>query len=464
MKRYILLLLFVCTSAAFAQKTSSNRDLLFRLDEEKAKLNEFIRAIQRDSGIFQRIIQKIDVDITDTYSKYHKYTPYLELNYMHAKFYDFDTPRLDSNGTPISIGKVFMSERYIESDYYDTFKKPDDYKNDQDGFYYYCKIYFDPKNLEKRLIVYPRYLANICDKNMHLNNKFCLKRDLPTHDNTIRALIAIPDTDYGDFLSENSYVNAQDRKARASAELRRFAKANDTMRVNVHPLFDPAKGTTTIKGPNGFLLHQIRKNTLNVFVNYGKYMKIFRINPMDSTGKFEGTTLTLIHSKTPNNEDFTDNLAYDFTFHSYSNKPLADTISPFVEYTQNLANRRLEYSELPDDEFITGKKRVFSQISFTANELLGINDCRNDPGGFEECLNTLIGKKNLEIPPLQAAIVSDSTELAKILKKVKKIRVDADTLLQQEISAIDTTLSKLPVFSIPGSSLIQADIISLNTR
>lgn len=414
MRKLLLILILLPSGLCMSQPTTqTSGQLFFEVENEKQKLQQFIDHISSKRGIFQRVIQKIDVDITATYSQHHRFSPYLELNYIHLRFFDFGKEiRIDEKGTPFAIGKVFMSERYVETDYFDSFRKPDDYLHDRDGFFYYCKVYFDTKNLEQRIIIYPRYLVNICDKYMHLNRKCCIANDIEAHDNTIRLLIAIQDTDYDDFISENSFVPLKQRKESARKELFEFAQKNSGVRINVHKLFkQEVRSPNKIKNFYPFFTHQIRKNTLPVFVNYAKYMKVFRITPADTFGSYEGTKLTLTYSKRPNNEDFTDNLAYDFTFQAYTNKPLSDTLSDYVEYTRNPGNRRLVYSEKPDDEFITGKKRVFNPISFDTQNLQGVDSCRNSSDGFLTCLDQLHEKTVSELITMSGPINSAKYEL-----------------------------------------------------
>jgi len=433
-----LILLMISAAQSNGQNPTERKEIHFTIANEEKKLTELISVIAWDgsgenlSGIFQRRIQKIDVDQTETYSKLHQFLPYLELNYIHLRFSDFDAVRLDKNGTPFAIGKVFMSERYIESDYYDRFRQATDYEHDKDGFYYYCKIYFDTKNIEQRLIIYPHFLSNICKKQMHLNDVTCpdiTGRDI--HDRSIRVLISIPDTYYGDFLSENSYNTPSELGRNMREDIGLFELQNPGSVVNFR------SALLQTDGGGGFKA-RLRKNSLSVFVNHTKYMKIFRVTKeTEQSGRIANATLTLIHSKKTDSEDFSDNLHYDYNFLRYKEKPLSQPISEFVEFTNNAANRRLIFSEKPDDEFVPGKKRVFNQISFSTDGNSGIDGCRNDPGGFVPCLERL--KERLNV--LESGLISKNDSLSKEMVTLKtRLSNTIDSLKKQQDGRINDSI------------------------
>jgi hypothetical protein len=122
----------------------------------------------------------------------------------------FDQMKLDTSSNTY-IGRVFMGERYLEMYYNKKYRGIEEYKNDKDGFFMTCKLFYEPRTGEIRVNIYPDYVTNICTtatdplKGMHYNTEKC--KSTAQHWASLRYLAAIEDEHYDDFSKTNDSVN-----------------------------------------------------------------------------------------------------------------------------------------------------------------------------------------------------------------------------------------------------------------
>lgn len=370
----MLTVLLLCSRLVFGQQNTKS-------DIEK-RLKKIATALTDPNSTYLRAINTSESAQNFAYSGRATQMPFELKHYVYLKFF-LDSSDVNNDGTAI-VGKVFMSERYRESYFWEKLEKePDFISEDTDGFYYYCKLYYNTYNGSYRLNIYPNYVHNICKKYMHFNKKKCQEGDLRTHDNTIRLLLNnVPDYAPEHFIVSNLLTSIERREI----NLRQFhVLSDDTDNNQLYNLLLFKKGlskeektklskeelekvdradirrtyrdSVKTRGMPIPLRLNMRKNTFFTILNYSNYIKVFEI---DSSKNGSLNSLNLILSKNENNEDFNDKVKYRFekrqtTLAKIS--PLTFMNTRFVEENNYInLNRSLK----PDDQFTVSSKNVFT--------------------------------------------------------------------------------------------------------
>lgn len=356
MKTKIFLVLFFLGFSSHAQEIIK--------PYKKSRLESKCKTLAGTTGIFQRKIDTQEIDPITTFDRSASFFPYSNLHYVHLRF-DFDSLDVESSDTLSRIGKVFMSERYRESDYYDTFKKGKDYKKDVDGFFYYFKLYYDTESQEFRLNIYPDYVVNICRKGMHMNDRECNNKKV--HEKSIVTLIQFDDYHSDDFIADNFKTAIPFRKHRLKSIRKEFIIENGSTNFRT---FYNSQDVEYVESDDLYTT-SLKMNGLQQLANFEKTIKVFRVNDKDTTN----IKLELINSKNSGTEDFNNDINYYYEYSKYENLP---TILGHTNYTQNQKFLALNYSLRPDDIYIPGKKNVFNYIQFDGSIKINTK--------LEECL------------------------------------------------------------------------------
>ena len=336
----VLLLIGWPVAGALAQ---TDNLLLAGAENTKAE-DELCRiAHQMEAGVYERIINFGYIP-SKTYQRDERLTAHNEFTLLFLRFAGFEP---DSGGTAY-IGRVFMSERYLEKDYNRKYTSRAAYQTDKDGFFVACKLYFDERTLEYRLNIYPDHLLNICRKSanpfkgMHFNQKACT--GAAQHWASLKCVLSIDDRHYDQFSDEND-----------SLAVHSFLGAIPA-RANICKTYLASVAASIADSLPIVKITQLQKNMLRE-INLRKQIKCFRVEIDKSAAPHIAPSLTLRFTKYALSDDLLDNTTYSYTFIPYeklSNTQLAERGQPGVFMSRNPVYRSLILSAMPDDNFIPG--------------------------------------------------------------------------------------------------------------
>lgn len=311
--------LFAQDSVSAAQKQAVIKS---KLDKLKKVLSE---------NIYERQLNLGYVSSPDKFDKNFAFPSTTRLNFL---FYRFDFFAEDStldifeNGY---LGKVFVSERYLEEDYLlKTYKSSDDFKNDMNGFFYFFKLYYNEENRDFRINIYPEYVYNICSKKMHWNNKTC--NNLNQHREIINRLISLNDKYYKNFFEQN-----------AQTTIEQFIRKFD--------------GEKNVQIPAVYT-NKIEKRDFMRVVNFKNQIKCFMVNTLDDFDKNNNCKeLRLLFTKYSYSDDLLENTSYTLIKSDYESVFVKiDSIKKVLRtndlaVSRNVLYRSLAISPEPDDFF-----------------------------------------------------------------------------------------------------------------
>ena len=299
-----------------------------------ATLDQIARQMQL--GIYERIINLGYIPSPDKYER--RFTPqaHTEFTLLFLRFYGFER----TSDQRAYIGKVFMSERYLEKHYNKKYINHTVYAADKDGFFMACKLYFDERTLEYRLNIYPEYVLNICRKNMHYNSRRCTST--AQHWKSLNYVTQLPDRHF-DHFSQNDNPDST----------RAFLSAADPA-VNIrHLIKNPLPNATD---PLLYTPSFATRNSLRT-INLEKHIKVFKVGYIDDTPSGLGQTLTLKLTKYPLSEDLIEGLEYTYNFiatSSIDDSKLAKRGQSGFFVSRNPLYRSLITSNEPNDRFVPG--------------------------------------------------------------------------------------------------------------
>ena len=301
---------------------------------QKAILDSIVKRLQ--SGIYERTLNLGYISSTTKFSQKNVPVPHNEFTMMIFRFYDFSY----DNALNSYIGKVFMGERYLESQYNKKYNSVAEYTNDKDGFFMACKLFYHEHSMEYRLHVYPDYVLNICDKfhnpfmGTHFNTHICTNTE--THWQSIRYLAALDDQSYNAISEEND-----------STQVSQFFKLAIRQKINIDT------GFVNQKTHFSHLNHK-QKNVLRE-INLHKHIKCFMVGGFFDVPANLAKSLKLRYTKYSLSDDILENAEYDFHFLELTpsldaSLKLRGTNKIFV--TRNPLYRSLAVSFEPDETYI----------------------------------------------------------------------------------------------------------------
>lgn len=334
MFKIALLLLFVQLICA-APKTQAQSLVKSAINGKLDFLaNEMVNA-----GVYERVADFGYVPSPERYKRNQPISAHNELTAIIMRFDAMDYDTLSGS----YIGRVFIGERYLEMSYNKKYSKIEDYRNDKDGFFMTCKLYYEPRSGEFRLNIYPNYVTNICEragnplKGMHYNTVLCSSTE--QHWKSLRHLTALGDVHYDSFSQINDSVNV-------------FKFLNPT-----NPLINIYRQDTSYAD-----LPKRKKNLLRE-LNLRKQIKCFTVGSTDrSQSGLSASSLRLKFTKYSLSEDFLDGTEYEFRQLPYKGmdsellslrgggNESADTSSIFI--TRNPLYKSLISSSSPDDSYV----------------------------------------------------------------------------------------------------------------
>lgn len=344
------------------------------------------------AGVFLRSIQQAEIEKTTNFSSRNSYTPYIQIHKLYYRFYDFDDTVSMSEDSAYfyKIGKVFVSERYRELDFKALHKTKADFQKDIDGFFYYCKLYFHVEDKQFKLVIYPGYVQNVCEPYMHFNKVACPEHDHTTiddasvmHENSIRALIRIPDALSREFVVDNSlrardrFEKTKDTIIRLKRETKEPYNTNYRYWDNKAPFWDVQWFDWVHSSIiNLFIL---KNSTLEVSLNLSKQMKVFRVDEVSN--RISGLSLT--ESKNVNNEDFAYGTTYSLNYLALDS--LRESLNDMFIESEDKVILNLVTSNRPDDSYLTGKSWVYRRFPGirTGNSI--IDTCIKSPD-YKACI------------------------------------------------------------------------------
>jgi hypothetical protein len=385
-----------------------------------ANLNRI--AQRMSTGIYERIINLGYIPSPERYKRSDQLIAHTEFTMLFLRFYDFE-PVLD--GTAY-VGKVFMSERYLEKDYNRKYTSRAYYETDQDGFFMACKLYFDERTLEYSINIYPDYLLNICRKSgnpfkgMHFNKIEC--KTAAQHWESLRYVASLGDKHYDQFSDEND-----------AADIHRFLdSAPSPCNVYRSYLTPPQPLTATLAEEESELpvskITKMQKNMLRE-INLRKQIKCFRIAFNDDPAQpvEMASALTLRFTKYALSEDLLDNATYTYTFipgDKLIDEQLAKRGRNGVFESRNPLYQSLISSSVPDDNFIPG-----IAISKGISLEFGPDDNLDTSSPDKSQSATSVLKNNVEATS-KVQQKQDSTRLDQLQSKGEQYRQQLERLEQ----------------------------------
>lgn len=406
--------------------------LSFSVFSQKNRLDSIKNVLE--NGIYERQINFGYVSSPNNFDKNFEYPSHNELTFMFYRFDFFEDSSVNNFFEDGYMGKVFISERYLESDYLlDTYKNCNDFKNDKDGFFMFFKLYYNEQNRDFRINVYPEYVYNICRKDMHWNTKVC--KDIKEHEQTVIELIKLNDKYYKNFFEKNDNTTIKS----FVDTLNKYN--NDSLKK--YNIAIPSKYT------------KIKKNLDFIrIVNFKKQIKCFVVNTLDESSENLGKTLQLAFTKYSYSEDLLENSTYKLN-NLECEKIFAkiNTIKDKqkengVTVTRNVLYRSLAVSPEPDDFFI---ENITSQPNLIRVFLTG---------NESEIMNQRairIKKKELENAR------KDSIDVNKEIENLQKI-LDKDSILfNNSVSNIPISQYSLVEIEIKINQ-IQSEIARINSE
>lgn len=376
-------------------------------------------AQQMQAGIYERIINFGYIPSPERYEPTQRLTAHNEFTLLFLRFDGFE-PVLD--GTAY-VGRVFMSERYLERDYNRKYTSRASYQTDNDGFFMACKLYFDERTLEHRLNIYPDYLLNICRsskrpfKGMHFNQKDC--RNAAQHWASLKYVVALNDKHYDKFSDENDLAdvwaflkNVPETANICTTHLESVSRVATDAGVDTDESDTPA-------------ITKLQENMIRE-INLRKQIKYFRVD-LDRDAANIAASLTLRFTKYALSEDLLDNTTYTYTFvpdDSLIDAQLAERGRKGVFISRNPLYQSLLSSSEPDDNFIPG-------VALSAGITLefGINDNLNSsvPDNKAQPQTTAVLKGNL-VATNRIQQQQDSTQFNQLASKQQQRQRQLDDL------------------------------------
>ncbi|TAE31838.1 MAG: hypothetical protein EAZ91_06920 [Cytophagales bacterium] len=367
-------------------------------------------ARQMQEGVYERLITLGYMPSPDRYRGPEDFKTHLEYTFLFLRFYGFEKVFDRRSTSGAYVGKVFMSERYLERDYNKKYTSRETYRTDIDGFFYACKLYYDERVAEYRLSIYPDHLLNICRakadpfKASHFNKRECKSMD--EHWHSLKHVIALPDRHYDHFIDDNDTL-----------EIQTFLRPADTT-VNIHreyltqikqalPPDDPENAL-----PPPTKLSVKAENMLRE-INLKKQIKNFRI---DKNPTHLANQLTAKFTKYPLSEDMIEGNEYQLSFIPYTaliDTYLKDRGAPYVFMTRNPAYRVLTSSNAPDDSYSPG---LYVPSTFT----------------IVYAVDSLLPKQSPQLAYSEKMIIEENSQLNKVHQKQQQQKQPQQQQQQQQ--------------------------------
>lgn len=336
-------LAYRCILGAMLMSMSFTTNCFSQTKQPVAEDNLGTIARQMQQRMYERVIDLGYLPSPDKYDK-TEIIAHNELTMVVLRFSDFE-PTADRSAY---IGRVFMSERYLERDYNHKYSSKRIYEEDIDGFFYACKLYFDERSLEYRLNIYPDHLLQICRgsakpfKAMHFNKKNCTSSE--QHWESLKHVLALPDKHYDAYTASDDTLSIQNF----------LTPANPI--VNIEREYRSKLAQTDGDGPADFHLTTAQQYPLRE-INFRKHIKCFRVGFMDDLLPKIGETLSLKFTKYPLSEDMLE--GNEYVYQQIPAERLVDATlkirsQPGRFVSRNPLYRSLIMSPLPDDSFVPG--------------------------------------------------------------------------------------------------------------
>ncbi|RRB04437.1 hypothetical protein [Larkinella rosea] len=300
-----------------------------------ATLGQITQQMQR--GIYERIINLGYLPSPPKFTRGFTPQAHNEFTFVYLRFSDFE-PTSDQRAY---IGKLFMSERYLESHYNKRYTHHKVYENDKDGFFMMCKLYFDERTLEYRLNVYPDYVLNICRGDMHANKQRCTSTE--QHWKSLKYVAQLPDRYFDDFSQRD---NTDSTKA--------FLTTTDSQ-LNIRHM--EVSGAASIHPDSVRYKPSPTARNLLRTINLSKQIKAFKVGFLEDEMTSIGKTLTLKWTKYPLSEDLIEGAEYSYNFiatDSMNDTELAQRGQHGFFVSRNPLYRSLITSNEPNDQFVHG--------------------------------------------------------------------------------------------------------------
>lgn len=410
------------------------------------------------AGIFMRSIQQAEIEKTVNFNSRNSYTPYIQIHKLYYRFYGFDdsVSVYKDSSYFYKIGKVFVSERYRELDFKALHKTRGDFQNDNDGFFYYCKLYYHVEEKQFKVVIYPGYVQNVCEPYMHFNKYACPEHDHTTaegasemHENSIRALIRIPDALSRQFVVKNS-LRAKDRFGQTKRTIDSLKSItaepyNTNYRFwNSKPPFWDARSFDWVNSSivNLFIL---KTSTLEVSLNLSKQMKIFKIDQVG--GKI--SSISLSESKNVNNEDFVYRTKYSLDYLALDS--LKESLNDMFIESDDKVLLNLVSSNRPDDSYLTGKSWVYRRFPGVKTGNSIIDTCMKSVD-YNACITAVTQRLKYReeaidsiVKSLTRRVAADSLELARL----RRIAVaGANDIASRKAQNVEKQLNRAQLFAI----------------
>jgi hypothetical protein len=307
----------------------------------EANLDTIARQMQQ--RIYERVINLGYIPSPKNYNK-TEIIAHNELTMVVLRFSNFE-PTADRSAY---IGRVFMSERYLERDYNHKYSNRRVYKEDNDGFFYACKLYFDERSLEYRLNIYPDHLLQICRgsakpfKGMHFNKKPCTSSE--QHWESLKHVLALPDKHYDAYTASDDTLS-----------IRNFLTPDNPI-VNIETEYLSKPAQTSESDTINFTPTLSQRYPLRE-INFRKHIKCFRVGFVDDPLLKIGETLCLKFTKYPLSEDMLE--GNEYVYQQIPETQLDDTTlklrsQPGQFVSRNPLYRSLIMSPVPDDNVVPG--------------------------------------------------------------------------------------------------------------
>ena len=329
---------FLLTQTGLSQSTKS---VTAYASEPKGTLAQIVARMEK--GVYERVLNLGYIPSPANYNRTDTVDAHVEFTLLFFRFYGFE--RVDNEEA--YIGKVFMSERYLEKHYNRVYTSRAAYETDKDGKFMACKIYFDERSLEYRVNIYPDHLLNICQHNcapvkgMHFNRDACTTTE--QHWQSLRYVLSMADKHFDDFSKPDH-----------SGAINLFLNpANQLVNIDRNYLTDSeCSADVDLFKPKG----KAKRNTL-LRINLHKQIKLFRLGSIDDSLQNVGKTLTLKFTKYALSEDLIEGPEYTCAFINLDSLH-DDRLAARGQYgefvSRNPLYRSLIVSNEPNDLFISG--------------------------------------------------------------------------------------------------------------
>ncbi|WP_373515922.1 hypothetical protein [Persicitalea sp.] len=371
-----------------------------------------------NSGVYERVIDFGYVHSPKRYERNRSISAHNELTMFIVRF---DKMEFDSSINSY-IGRVFMGERYLEMSYNKIYSSITNYKNDKDGFFMMCKLYYEPRSGEFRLNIYPNYVTNICErsgnpfKGMHYNTVLCDSTD--QHWQSLRYLTALSDEHSDNFSQTNDSSNV-------------FKFLNPPLpAVNIF-----RQDTTYSDLPK-------RKRNLLRELNLRKQIKCFTVGSIRANHSgLSANSLRLKFTKYSLSEDFLDGSEYELRFLSYT-----EMNNDFLRLKGGLNE-----SDSASSIFITRNPLYKSLISSFEPIDTYVPDLN-----FSSKINIYYVRDSL----LEISQVSQGQNQKEKMRSDRLVNIKQRSQIEQKVSLPDLETHKRPLEQLPGKaqSVTSADL------